>query len=126
MDLFNHQRPNQKKPAREIIKARKHEWPSDYREQFWYRYPRKIAKIAAMKALERVYKSDDVAWERLIEKVMEYAAWLDCSERWRPEPKHAATWLNGGCWDDHLPTGRPLRGGNGFAAINRALAEALE
>lgn len=72
-------------------------WPSDFREQFWAAYPRKIEKKAAIAALERVRKSAVVPWPKLIGAVRAYAAAAD------PDfTKHPTTWLNKGCWDDEI------------------------
>lgn len=78
-------------------------WPADFREQFWKAYPRKSAKLAAMKALEAVRKRGAVTWDRLLSTVAAYAATAD------PQfTKHPATWLNQGCWDDEPPkSGKP-------------------
>ncbi len=100
------------------------DWPEDYRDLFWRAYPRRIAKGAAMKALDRVRKGGKVAWGIFFPAVLAYAEWLGDAGRWRPEPKHPATWVNQECWDDELPEGRPLaaaRTGNGFAALHREM-----
>jgi hypothetical protein len=116
MDLFPHLE------ARPVSVAV--DWPADYQEQFWRAYPRKIAKGAAMKALERVRKSGKVAWGIVFPAVLAYVEWLGDTEHWRPEAKHPSTWINGQCWDDELPEGRPLvvaKSGNGFAALHREM-----
>lgn len=72
------------------------DWPADYREQFWKRYPRQIAKKAAIRKLEQVRKSGDVTFAALMAAVDRYAAA-------NPDPqfvKHPERWLNAGCWDD--------------------------
>lgn len=82
-------------------------WPSDFREQFWSAYPRKLEKKAALAALERVRKSALVPWEKLIAAVRAYAATAD------PEfTKHPTTWISKGCWDDEIkPRGPHERSG---------------
>jgi hypothetical protein len=101
------------------------DWPEDYRERFWKAYPRRIARGAAMKALDRVRKGGKVAWGIFFPAVLAYAEWLGDTGHWRPEPKHPATWVNQECWDDELPEGRPLAeakpSGNGFAALHREM-----
>src|SRR5262245_43864653 len=74
------------------------DWPSDYQEQFWRAYPRRVAKIKAMLALNRLRQQRLVEWDKLIDAVNRYAELKRNSEpRW---VKHPTTWLNGGCWDD--------------------------
>lgn len=76
------------------------DWPEDYQDRFWREYPRRIAKKAAMRALEKV-KREGVLWLKLIAAVRLYAQ--HCAARGEPEYiKHPATWLNGGCWEDEL------------------------
>lgn len=74
-------------------------WPRDYREQFWHAYPRKVSKITALKALDKVKDRGDVPFEKILSAIEKYKAYL-AQSGWRPDPKHPATWLNGGCWDD--------------------------
>lgn len=78
------------------------DWPKDFHAQFWTRFPRKVGKIAAMKALDKVKARGDVTWAKLIEAVDRYADYLTDVPHgaWRPAAKHPATWLNAGCWDD--------------------------
>lgn len=69
-------------------------WPSDYREQFWAAYPRKVGKAAAMRKLEQI--RGKVPFQRIIDAVRKY-----CSANHDPKfIKHPETWLNKGCWDD--------------------------
>lgn len=83
------------------------DWPADFESQFWSLYPRRIAKIDAMKALRKVHASGTVSWAKLTGALVQYRAWL--AERgpntWRPEPKHPATWLRSGGWDDEYRSG---------------------
>lgn len=70
------------------------DWPLDYREQFWNKYPRKKAKKAAFKILERLRKSNEITFEKLMVAVGKIPI---------GEPTfipHPATWLNQGRWDD--------------------------
>jgi hypothetical protein len=74
-------------------------WPSDYREQFWQAYPRKLEKKAALTKLDTIRKAREVEWPKFIAAVLRYAA----EQLARGEPqytKHPTTWLNRGCWDD--------------------------
>lgn len=70
------------------------DWPMDYRVQFWDAYPRKKAKKAAIKALDRIRKSGEVTFTRLMAGVQKIP--LDAPV-FIPHP---ATWLNDGRWDD--------------------------
>lgn len=97
------------------------DWPADYRERFWQAYPRRVAKLAALKALDKARARGDVPWAKLIGAIARYTTWLK-EPGWRPEPKHPATWLNNGCWDDELESG-DRRSSNGFAAIARQLMD---
>jgi hypothetical protein len=88
------------------------DWPSDFREQFWLKYPRKKAKKAAFKALDRIRKSNEVTFEKLMAAVGKIPI---------GEPKfipHPATWLNAGQWDDEQLPGEQ----NGASAGNIAPA----
>jgi len=78
-------------------------WPSDYREQFWALYPRKVEKKTAMEKLDQVRKSENVEFDKVINGLKRYILWLKHPTEWRPEAKHAATWLNRECWNDELP-----------------------
>lgn len=81
------------------------DWPRDFEVQFWALYPRRVSKKPAMKALGKVKASGEVSWAKLVDSIARYTVWLGEASptNWRPEPKHPATWLNGGCWDDELP-----------------------
>ncbi len=87
--------------------GRKSGWPDDFEKQFWDRYPRKVAKDAAMRMLRRVERSCSVGWAEFVaglDRYIEYATM-------RGDPqfvKHPSTWLNAGCWADELQTGRPM------------------
>src|ERR1017187_7535388 len=77
-----------------VVSRETSDWPSDYREQFWNNYPRKKAKKAAFKTLDRLKKSNEVMFEKLMAAVGKIPI---------GEPKfipHPATWLNAGQWDD--------------------------
>jgi|SRR6185436_7887382 len=79
------------------------DWPSDYERQFWAAYPRRIGKLAAMKALAKARENHDVPWAKMIGAVHAYVAHMAGND---PRfIKHPATWIHQGCWDDELPTG---------------------
>lgn len=74
------------------------DWPSNYAEQFWNIYPRRVAKKAAVRALEKVRKSGEVNFARLMQGVRMYAAAVHGKDM--QYVAHPATWLNQGRWDD--------------------------
>lgn len=76
----------------------KSDWPTDYREQFWKRYPRKTEKKAALAKLEAICKSAKVPWAVFIAGVDRYCGHVTGHEE--RYIKHPTTWLNKGCWDD--------------------------
>ena len=95
-----------KKPAED-------NWPDDYQDQFWKTYPRRVAKIAAMKALDKA-RAAGVDFAKILTSVEQYKEQI---ARKRTEPQyvaHPATWLNQGRWDDEpdvpAPAGGPGRG----------------
>jgi hypothetical protein len=95
-------------------------WPANYRNHFWQEYPRKKAKKAAFKALDRVCKSGEVPFDRLMAAVRKIPT---------NEPvfiPHPATWLNGGRWDDEQSPGETVNAhektGSIIAAADRLVA----
>lgn len=74
------------------------DWPKDYRAQFWSAYPRRKAKGAAFKALDRI-KREGIPFGQImagIEKIP------------KNEPQfipHPATWLNQCRWEDEVLPG---------------------
>ena len=67
--------------------------------EFWQIYPRRIARLAAMKAYKRARKLADK--DKIHGAAKRYA-----DERNGKDPTftaHAATWLNAGRWDDYTP-----------------------
>jgi hypothetical protein len=72
-------------------------------EEFWAAYPRKISKRTAENSYHKALKrgaSESV----MIAAAKVYSLWLvDPDAQWRPDAKHASTWLNGDCWNDDLP-----------------------
>jgi hypothetical protein len=78
------------------------DWPKDFREQFWNAFPRKSGKAAAIRKLETIRRGGQVPWERLLAAVGAYSAHVAGKD---PQfTKMPQTWLNGGCWDDELPS----------------------
>src|SRR5262249_31936110 len=58
-------------------------------------------KLAAQKAFERAVKNG-TAPQEIMAGVLRYAAERDGQDQ--KYTKHAATWLNGGCWADEEPS----------------------
>ena len=96
-------------------------------DQFWSRYPRKVAKKAAAKAWERLAPNNG-----LIEAILTSLMVQSGSEAWGREGgqfiPHPATWLNGRRWEDevapaavHLPkaTQQGLDALEGWRKLNR-------
>ena len=83
------------------------DWPEDYFERFWMRYPpgRKTEKKAVEAKLVRIRRDREVTFAKLM-------AGLDRFVGTRPDPKFTPAplvWLNRGRWDDEYALG----GGNG-------------
>ena len=75
------------------------DWPKDYREQFWAKYPRKQSKKPAFKALDRIRKSGEVEFFKLMAGIEKIPI---------GDPQfvpHPATWLNAARWDDEVIPG---------------------
>jgi hypothetical protein len=71
-------------------------------DQWWSIYPLKKAKAFASKSYDRIIR-DGIATEvELLNGARRYAA--ECAGKEARFIKHPATWLNGGCWADELPT----------------------
>jgi len=68
--------------------------------RFWSAYPKKKAKDAAMKAFAKRKPSEALLANMLlaIEAQKRTDDWKRENGRYIPHP---ATWLNGGCWEDH-------------------------
>lgn len=84
-------------------------------EAFWAVYPRKVGKLAAKKAFERV----DVPLETLLTALRRQkcsAQWTAENGRYIPNP---ATWLNQGRWEDEVrpEQQREFRTGNPFLEL---------
>jgi hypothetical protein len=106
-------------------------WPSDFAEQFWRTYPRRVAKRAAIASLERVRRSGEVTFPVLLEAVARYAA--SVADKDRQYVAHASTWLNGARWEDaveHLGNAhhgqRKVSAAEGWAARRLADVEDQE
>ena len=81
---------------------------------FWEKYPKKVAKQAAMKAFAKLIKSQDDV-EGFMRTMMASLEWWKKQANWNREGgkyiPHPATWLNRGSWEDSVdnndqPTGQ--------------------
>jgi hypothetical protein len=69
---------------------------TEFEQQFWPAYPRRVGKGQALKAFRAARKQNDL--ETIMAGVRRYAA---SRQGENPEfTKHASTWLNGQCWLD--------------------------
>ncbi len=101
------------------------DWPSDYAIQFWQRYPRRVAKLAALKVLAKVRNRGDVPWDIFIAGVDRYAEWAKTKDV--QFIKHPATFLNAGCWDDEYQPQEFTHGSNREdRSVGRAAARNYE
>lgn len=71
-------------------------------ELFWQMYPRRVAKIAALKAWNKLTMFDRDAAMAALPAHLE--AWID---RDMDKVPHPATWLNGQRWLDELAPRKP-------------------
>jgi hypothetical protein len=71
--------------------------PNDFKT-FWMHYPKKVEKAAAAKAYARIIKFKQATETELLAGVIRYAA--ERAHQDSKFTKHAATWLNKGCWAD--------------------------
>src|SRR5215471_7291977 len=82
------------------------ETPSNGFDEFWKIYPRRVDKQAAAKAFAKALKSATLS--EVLCGARRYA-----NERQGQDAqftKHAATWLNGRCWENGLFSGIPAGG----------------
>jgi hypothetical protein len=117
------------RPVSRPVKVRA-DWPVDFSEQFWRVYPRRVAKKAALAALERVRRSGEVAFSRLLAAVERYADSVAGKEI--QFVAHPATWLNQGRWEDdpaslgHGHAQRRISSTEGWAERRHAQIEGAE
>ena len=98
------------------------DWPKDYRDKFWSAYPRKKAKQAAFKALDRVRRDGKVPFGQLM-------AGLEKIPKNDPQfIPHPATWLNQGRWDDEVLPGENdgHRGSRALQDDSRSVSRAAD
>jgi len=77
------------------------DWPADYREQFWRKYPNKKDKHEALKALDKVAFAGKTRWADLIAGIERYILSRGVQ---RGFVKMPATFLNKGSWKDEEQT----------------------
>jgi hypothetical protein len=94
------------------------DWPSDFLEQFWSTYPRRIGKKAVLAKLETIRKSH-LPFAKVMAGVERYARSVRGAEM--QFIAHPETWLNQGRWDDEEKSleRESNTGKNGFAALVR-------
>lgn len=111
---FNHKREENREEYSETTslhtqRARKHEWPSDYRDQVWALYPKHAEKKDGMAALDALHRADKLPFETIRAGIERFAAHLS-------DPQYAPAlhrWLKKERWNDEYPpsgTAPPTRG----------------
>jgi len=93
---------NSKKKKENLeMKPQKRAEPTKEFLQFWEAYPRKVGKLAAFKAFEKVDPDAE-----LLKKMIETIEQWKKSKQWKKDNcqfiPHPQTWLNQGRWDDIL------------------------
>lgn len=74
-------------------------------DDFWTAYPRKVAKGNARKAWVKAIKSADPA--EILAGVERYSRHCERTRKAAQFTRHAASWLNGECWDDAMEDAPP-------------------
>lgn len=87
------------------------DWPSDYRERFWAKYPHKVGKPDALGKLDRVRKTQKVPWLVLWGGLERYVGKTDDRPWCNP-----ATWIHQQRWTDEPAAGN----GNGSNQRHRS------
>jgi hypothetical protein len=91
---------SRKKETREVALSPADDWPSDFRERFWNKYPNKVGKPDALKKLDRVRKTAGVPWAELWGGLERYVAKTDDRPWCNP-----ATWIHQQRWADQPANG---------------------
>lgn len=110
----SHTEPDTYKDKRDTKVSQKNEHESEFENQFWPVYPRKVSKGAALKAFKAARKKSDL--ETILSGAIRFAKARQGEDA--NFTKHAASWLNAECWKDEpdppprigssRPNGRPL------------------
>lgn len=95
-------------------KARKHEWPRDYRERFWTAYPLKVGKKTALEVLERLHAADGTAFDDILAGIETYKRTKPPDRDWM----HATTFLRQERWNDE-PASETRQPNSNRASHNR-------
>lgn len=77
-------------------------------DTFWATYPKKVGKVAAQKAFDKIRPSNEL-FSQMLNAIKQQRAspqWTRDNGQYIPNP---ATWLNQGRWDDE-PTAAPANG----------------
>jgi hypothetical protein len=78
------------------------EWHRFFADKVWPSYPRKVAKLAAWNAWDKLWaETGDPTW--LAETILEGIAWYAENEWQERDPQHIphlSTWLNQRRWED--------------------------
>jgi hypothetical protein len=96
-------------PRSQRLEARSQEIPPTPQgfDEFWRAYPRKKAKVAAIRAWRKL-KPDAALQQSILRAVEAQTAntdWQKDAGKYIPYP---ASWLNGGRWEDELVTASPI------------------
>lgn len=90
-------------------------WPEDFREQFWAKYPNRVAKPKALARLDNARKQG-VSWQAIMAGLDRYLRSKPPDRAWlNPE-----TFLNQERWGDQpaaVSTGPPRNGNQGFESL---------
>lgn len=86
--------------ASESVSVKKKEKDNiDYFDLFWKAYPRKVKKVDAKKAWDKIKPDGE-----LIDKIIKALSWQILQDQWTKDGgqfiPHPSTWLNGKRWDD--------------------------
>lgn len=95
-------------------KPRKHEWPRDYRDQFWNAYPYKQAKKTALEVLDRIRAADKTPFQEILDGIETYRRTKPPDRDWMLP----TTFLRNERWNDE-PSNQHPRQSNGYQQQRR-------
>jgi hypothetical protein len=105
------------------------DWPTDFAEQFWDAYPKRIEKQATLRKLDTLRRSGKLPWRVLMNGLRRYReATVSTEQQFIKSP---VVWLNKGCWDDdpaalQRATGPPRERRNGFDVVREECLQEME
>jgi hypothetical protein len=102
--------------TREVALAPADDWPSDFRERFWAKYPNKVGKPDALKKLDRIRKTGGVPWAELWGGLERYVGKTDDRPWCNP-----ATWIYQQRWADQPANGVPNGRHSGSPQADRSV-----